>query len=127
MSIQLIETGRNGALTKYRVTNVAHLADDFPGAGYSFRIDGDDIVGSGNKAGIRSLSNWVDRQNAAPVIRQSNTGRVLVPAGKYAAGDTISGRTISGLGRDFYPNVDQFSVAGVSPDYTGTVQYAYFN
>lgn len=132
MNIELIETGRNGALTKYRVTNAAHLEDEFPGAGYSFSVDGNDIVGSGNKRGISNLRDWVARQNAPRAVQQAPASagtprRVLVPFGSVKPGDEINGQIVRGLGRDFYPNPDQFSQWGIDPSYRGTVQYAYFN
>lgn len=129
MKIELIETGRNGALTTYRIVGAAK-AEDFPGGGYLWEVKGADIVGKESKAGLRKLYNWVHRQNAkAPEIDRSSpaaNNRVLVAAGRYRVGDTISGKKITGLGREFYPNADQFALAGISPDYTGTVQYAYF-
>ena len=132
MTIELIETGRNGALTTYRVKNAAQLEDEFPGAGYGFRIDGNDIIGSGNKAGIRRLNNWVAQQNAPQAVKEAPAAtnqprRVLVPFGSVKPGDELMGRTVRGLGRDFYPNVDQFSQWGIDPSYSGTVQYAYFD
>ena len=51
--------------------------------------------------------------------------RTLVTWGKYQVGDTLGSYMITGLGRDFEPNVDMFSM-GITPD-TDLVQYAYFN
>jgi hypothetical protein len=52
--------------------------------------------------------------------------RVLVPAGKYKIGDKINGHSITGFGREFTPNTDQYSAHGIDP-WVETVCYAYFN
>jgi|SRR5690625_1053978 len=129
MNIELIETGRDGALTEYRVTNAAHLKEDF----YTdmVRVEGNDLTGRCSKADLRKIRSWIERQNAPEAAARAtagaeNTRRVLIPFGAVSVGDEIAGRTVRGLGRDFYPNADQFSQWGISPDYAGTVQYAYF-
>jgi hypothetical protein len=132
MTIELTTTGRDGALTKFRITNAASLWDDFPGTGYSCDIDGDDIVGRGSKGDIRKLESWIARQSAPQAVKSAPAAtnqprRVLVPFGSVKPGDEIAGRIVRGLGRDFYPNPDQFSQWGIDPSYSGTVQYAYFD
>lgn len=51
--------------------------------------------------------------------------RELVVADKYSTGQKLHGFVITGLGQEFRPNCDMFSL-GISPD-TDYVQYAYFN
>lgn len=66
-----------------------------------------------------------ERLNTAKEINKNAPRRELVAAEKYAVGDRLGKFIITGLGRDFRPNVDMFS-RGITPD-TERVQYAYFN
>src|SRR5690625_5361394 len=96
MNIELIETGRDGALTEYRVTNAAHLKEDF----YTdmVRVEGNDLTGRCSKADLRKIRSWIERQNAPEAAARAtagaeNTRRVLIPFGAVSVGDEIAGRS----------------------------------
>lgn len=130
MELQI--TGRNGALTEYRIVGGAQHIDDMPELGYSYRADGDDVAGRGSKRDIARLREWVHATNLAaaksenPAVNKSAPGRVLIAAGTRHVGDKINGFVITGLGAPWSPNADTYSAHGIDPaaDY---VQYAYFN
>ena len=61
---------------------------------------------------------------AANVNKNAPKSR-LVAAGKYSAGQKLGNFVITGLGQEFRPHTDMFSI-GLTPD-TEYAQYAYFN
>lgn len=61
----------------------------------------------------------------AAMINKNAPRRRLVAADKYSEGDKLGNFIVTGLGREFRPNADMFSL-GITPD-TDYVQYAYFN
>jgi len=50
----------------------------------------------------------------------------MVEADSVSVGDQIKGSVVTGLGRAWTPNADQFSANGINPA-AEYVQYAYFN
>lgn len=58
--------------------------------------------------------------------RANAPARVVVVAGRHNVGDTLNGHTITGLGRPWVPNADQFSAYGIDPS-ASLIQYAYFD
>jgi len=67
----------------------------------------------------------IDIVKDAEKCNENAPRRELVAAEKYDVGQKLYGFVITGLGREFRPNSDMFSL-GISPD-TEYVQYAYFN
>lgn len=120
--------GRNGALTAFRVINGAAHKDDAPTD--MARIDGDDLTHSCSKKDLREWQTWVHQVNtlAARKTTASKSGnrRVLVEAGTVRVGDALPQGVVTGLGREWLPNADTFSVHGISPA-ASFVQYAYFD
>ncbi len=134
-------TGKDGALTTFKIENAVHAIEDMPFTGYMARAVGNDITGKCAKKSIGMLKEWAksitsntdnnggahetaNNTECAPVAKAKS--RVLVEAGSINIGDSIDGTTVTGLGKIFRANADTAAVHGISPaaDY---VQYAYFN
>jgi len=120
-------TGRDGSLTRYRITNAAEIIDQIP-CRYNKFVDGNDVTGSGSNADIARLYAWVGSMNTPePPVKPQQAGtssRVIVPVDKYQIGDMIGGHEITGFGRDWAPNADQYSANGIDPS-VSRVCYAY--
>jgi hypothetical protein len=127
-------TGRKGALTTYKIVDGLPALESIEDIafGYGCRVEGNDVIGTANKAAIRALKAMVGRVNAAAASEKGKTininapKRVLVEAGTYTVGDTLHGFVVTGLGRMFTPNADQYSANGINPA-AEYVQYAYFS
>ena len=67
----------------------------------------------------------IERKEKIAKINENAPRRELIPAEKYEVGQKLYDFVITGLGREFRPDTDMFSL-GITPD-TEYVQYAYFN
>ena len=133
--ITIERTGRSGVLTGIIVKcDTAEQAEQLAALSTYWRVDGKSVTGYGAKKDVAKIESVIDRMNSmnAKVENKSanksaqHVERVLVPAGKYKIGDMLHGYKITGLGREFTPNPDQYSANGIDP-WVETVCYAYFN
>jgi len=74
---------------------------------------------------IRNKKEHRENLEYAASVNKNAPRRELIPAGKHDVGKKLYGFIITGLGREFRPHTDMFSL-GITPD-TELVQYAYFN
>ena len=133
--ITIKRTGRSGVLTGITVNcDTEEQALQLAQLSTYWRVDGKSVTGYGAKKDVAKIESVIDRMNSmnAKVENKSanksaqHVERVLVPAGKYKIGDMLHGYKITGLGREFTPNPDQYSANGIDP-WVETVCYAYFN
>ena len=133
--ITIKRTGRSGVLTGIVVKcDTAEQAEQLAALSTYWRVDGKSVTGYGAKKDVAKIESVIDRMNSmnAKVENKSanksaqHVERVLVPAGKYKIGDMLHGYKITGFGREFTPNADQYSAHGIDP-WVDTVCYAYFN
>ena len=129
--ITIKRTGRSGVLTGITVNcDTEEQALQLAALSTYWRVDGKSVTGYGAKKDVAKIESVIDRMNSmnAKVENKSaqHVERVLVPAGKYKIGDMLHGYKITGLGREFTPNPDQYSANGIDP-WVETVCYAYFN
>jgi len=133
--ITIERNGKLGVLTGIIVKcDTAEQAEQLAALSTYWRVDGTTVSGYGAKKDVAKIESVIDRMNSmnAKIENKSanksaqHVERVLVPAGKYKIGDMLHGHRITGFGREFTPNPDQYSVHGIDP-WVDTVCYAYFN
>jgi hypothetical protein len=131
--ITIERTGRSGVLTGIIVNcDTEEQALQLAQLSTYWRADGRKVLGHGAKKDVAKIKSVIDRMNMLSAKTENTsaskpaTERVLVPAGKYKIGDMLHGYKITGLGREFTPNSDQYSANGIDP-WIDTVCYAYFN
>tara|TARA_R110000824_G_scaffold27706_1_gene93841 strand:- start:1108 stop:1512 length:405 start_codon:yes stop_codon:yes gene_type:complete len=132
--MELTITGKSGGLQTYRISGATDPIDHVNSLtdGYNARgsVDGT-ITGATNSRGIRNLTSWVrttarDAERAAKQAANAEAPRrMVIEAGSVAVGGTIGKLTVTGLGRSWTPNADDFSVNGIHPS-ADRIQYAYF-
>lgn len=131
MSEATIEiTGKSGVLSVVRVSGVTIAQAREIGIVCMFENDDGTLRGELNKRRVSAMRNLVARINAdstpAQTADEPAPSRIVVEAGRYRIGDVINGHAITGLGRSWTPNADQFSAYGISPS-ASLIQYAYFD
>lgn len=129
-------TGKNGSLRTYEITGGTvefreQIADELR-SGYGCTVHEDRITGKGGNAELDRIDALVTRYNQAiarmavksAAVQDNAPRRELIRAGSIAVGQTLNGRIVVGLGREWEP-VDH-SAIGAHPSWD-YVQYAYFS
>jgi hypothetical protein len=101
---------------------------DLHDIGRAISWESDTIRISHNKSERSNLLAAIERiNNPKPVKSVANAkhDRVMVEAGRYQPGDKINGRVITGLGKSWVANPDQYAQHNINPD-VDYIQYAYF-
>lgn len=129
--ITIERTGRSGVLTGITVNcDTAEQALQLAALSTYWRVDGKSVTGYGAKKDVAKIESVIDRMNSMNAKVENRPSvkidRVLVPAGKYQVGEVLHRHRITGFGREFTPNADQYSANGIDP-WVETVCYAYFN
>jgi hypothetical protein len=129
--ITIERTGRSGVLTGITVNcDTEEQALQLAQLSTYWRVDGTTVTGYGAKKDVRKIESVIERMNSIAAKSESKTAgkieRIMVPSGKYQVGEVLHGHRITGFGREFTPNPDQYSANGIDP-WVETVCYAYFN
>lgn len=129
--ITVERNGKRGVLTGIVVKcDTVEQAAQLAQLSTYWTANGTTVSGYGAKKDVAKIESVVDRMNSITAKSESKSEakiqRVLVPAGKYKIGDMLHGYKITGFGREFTPNADQYSAHGIDP-WVDTVCYAYFN
>jgi hypothetical protein len=129
--ITIKRTGRSGVLTGITVNcDTEEQALQLAQLSTYWRVDGTTVTGYGAKKDVRKIESVIERMNSIAAKSESKTAgkieRIMVPSGKYQVGEVLHGHRITGFGREFTPNADQYSANGIDP-WVETVCYAYFN
>ena len=129
--ITIERNGKLGVLTGIIVKcDTAEQAEQLAALSTYWRVDGKSVTGYGAKKDVAKIESVIDRMNSMNAKVENRPSvkidRVLVPAGKYHVGEILQGHRITGLGKEFSPNADQYSANGIDP-WVETVCYAYFN
>jgi hypothetical protein len=129
--ITIERNGKRGVLTGIIVKcDTAEQAEQLAALSTYWRVDGTTVTGYGAKKDVHKIESVIERMNSMNAKVENKPSvkidRVLVPAGKYKIGDLLHGHKITGFGKEFSPNADQYSVHGIDP-WVETVCYAYFN
>lgn len=129
--ITIEKNGRHGVLTGIIVKcDTSEQAAQLAQLSTYWTANGITVTGYGSKKDVLKLESTINRMNSASAKAENQSSgkieRVLVPANKFKIGDKINGHSITGFGREFTPNTDQYSANGIDP-WIDTVCYAYFN
>ena len=129
--ITIERTGRSGVLTGIAVNcDTEEQALQLAQLSTYWRVDGKSVTGYGAKKDVAKIESVIERMNSIAAKSESKTAgkieRIMVPSGKYQVGEVLHGHRITGFGREFTPNADQYSAHGIDP-WVETVCYAYFN
>jgi uncharacterized protein with ACT and thioredoxin-like domain len=129
--ITIERNGKLGVLTGIIVKcDTAEQAEQLAQLSTYWRVDGTTVSGYGAKKDVQKIESVIERMNSIAAKSENKTAgkieRIMVPSGKYQVGEVLHGHRITGFGREFTPNADQYSAHGIDP-WVDTVCYAYFN
>jgi len=129
--ITIERNGKLGVLTGIIVKcDTAEQAEQLAQLSTYWRVNGTTVSGYGAKKDVAKIESVIDRMNSMNAKVENKPSvkieRIMVPSGKYQVGEVLHGHRITGFGREFTPNADQYSANGIDP-WVETVCYAYFN
>lgn len=116
-------TGKDGSLTKFRITGGAAHKDDAPSIGRMYFTDGSDLTGAASKAGISQISEWVKKSET------QNKTRPVEKSARTGARRIVLARNATGLntGRPWVADGRTIDANSLNPEWEGElVCYAYY-